>query len=151
MELSKRDRPGSSISFVGRTMDIFFTDPTEAPLPPEEVRIRKLQADPWPDGRRVKVYLEVDPFQRRPSADLTITDRDGREVAGASVIESMNRKMEMNLHLRGAGPGEFTLRAIVFYAVLPSPDETAGPTETGDTIERTVVDTATVTFQTGGA
>jgi hypothetical protein len=129
-------------------MDIFFTDPSETPLPPGEVRIRKLQADPWPDGRRVKIYLEVDPFQRRPSADLTITDRDGREVAGASVIESMNRKMEMNLHLRDAEPGEFTLQVVVFYAAVQEPNEAA---EAGGSIERTIVDTASVTFQAGSA
>jgi len=127
-------------------MDIFFTDPSETPLPPAEVRIRKLQADPWPDGRRVKVYLEVDPFQRRPSADLTIIDHHGHEVAGASVIESMNRKIEMNLHLRTDEPGEFTLQAVVFYASLPDQAQDE-PVEVDETMARTVVDSASVTFQ----
>ena len=42
-------------------MDIFFQDPTDIPLPPEEVRIRELTAEPWPDGRRVRVYVELTP------------------------------------------------------------------------------------------
>ena len=55
-------------------MDIFFQDPTEVPLPPNEVRIRALRAETYPDGQRVRVYLEVDPSQQRPSADLAIRD-----------------------------------------------------------------------------
>ena len=66
-------------------MDIFFQDPSEIPLPPEEVRIREVRAEPWPDGQRVRVYLEVDPFQQRPNADVKITDAAGEEEAQASI------------------------------------------------------------------
>ena len=58
-------------------MDIFFRDPSEIPLPPDEVRIRVLHADPYPDGQRVRIHLEVDPFQRRPNADVRITNAPG--------------------------------------------------------------------------
>lgn len=114
-------------------MDIFFQDPNEIPLPPQEVRIRDLTAEPWPDGRRVRVYLEVDPFQRRPSADMTITGQDGQEVAHAAIIESMTRKIEVTLHLRPApAPGECTLAVTLFFTqALPEPAETnpASPAE----------------------
>jgi hypothetical protein len=85
-----------------RKMDIFFADPSEVPLPPEEVRIRKLKADPSPDGKRVRVYLEVDPFQKRPSAELNLFDSSGRQIASVDIIETMNRKIDLNVHLRGA-------------------------------------------------
>ena len=39
-------------------MDIFFQDPGAIPLPPDDVKIVELRAEPWPDNRRVKVYLE---------------------------------------------------------------------------------------------
>lgn len=98
-------------------MDIFFQDPSDIPLPPDEVRIRQLRAEPWPDGRRVRIYLEVDPFQKRPSAEVVITDSQGIVVAQASVIESMVRKMEFNMHLRQAQPsGRFTVSAVLFYS-----------------------------------
>jgi hypothetical protein len=98
-------------------MDIFFQDPSEVPLPPAEVRIRELKAEPWPDGRRVRVYFEVDPYQRRPNADLTIHDAGGREIAAVSIIEPMDRKMELTMHLRGSRPeGALTLRAVLFYS-----------------------------------
>ena len=53
-------------------MDMFFADPNDPPLPPEEVRLRELRAEPWPDVLRVKVFLELTPFQKRPSAEGSI-------------------------------------------------------------------------------
>jgi len=108
-------------------MDIFFQDPTEVPLPPEEVRIREFRAEAWPDGRRVRVYLEVDPFQKRPNADLFITDRQDRKLASASIIESMDRKMEITMHLRGeVSPGEHRVKAVLFYTQALEADEPQG-------------------------
>lgn len=131
-------------------MDIFFADPTEIPLPPSEVRIRALRAEPYPDARRVRVYLEVDPFQRRPNAEILILDSSGGELANASVIETMNRKMEMTLHLRRAAPGELTLQAVLYYASLDEAQDPA-PAEAGaqDPVERTVVDAKKARFQIG--
>jgi len=126
-------------------MDLFFADPLETRLPPEEVRIRELRAEPYPDGRRVRVYLEVDPFQRRPSAELAIVDGQDRVLASAHIIESMTRKMEMTLHMRDARPGNFKLHATLIYSHLekPSADEPDAPPPP---IETMVVDTATYPF-----
>jgi len=100
-------------------MDIFFRDPNEIPLPPEEVRLSALKAEPWPDGRRVRIYLEVDPFQKRPSADLIITNAAGDEVARANILETISRKMEINMHLREDKPGgEYNVQAVVYYQKL---------------------------------
>ena len=127
-------------------MDIFFADPHEVPLPPEEVHIRELKAIPL-DERRVRVYLEVDPFQKRPNADLLIQDEQGNSLASASIIESMQRKMEITMHLRGAKPGSVcTLQARLFFATLPPPGE--GPDAPGDPgpIERLDAGQAQTTF-----
>ncbi len=114
-------------------MDIFFQDPDEIPLPPEEVRIRQLRAEVWPDGRRVRVFLEVDPFQKRPSAELTIQDLDGQMLASASIIESMTRQIELTMHLRGEmQPGWIHLSAVLFYlAPLPEPGQAVESEPTG--------------------
>jgi hypothetical protein len=109
-------------------MDIFFRDPNEIPLPPEEVRLKELKAEPWPDGKRVRVYLEVDPFQKRPSADLVILNANGDEVSSANILETMARKMELNMHLREDQPGgEYTLEAVLYYQRLPEMKEDAPP------------------------
>jgi len=83
-------------------MDIFFTDPTDVPLPPDEVRIRQFVASPWPDGRRVSVSLHITPFQKPPSGEISITNAVGDELANISIIETVDPKMEFTLHLRGA-------------------------------------------------
>jgi len=123
-------------------MDIFFQDPDEIPLPPEEVRIRELRAEAWPDGQRVRVYLEVDPFQKRPSAELTLTGPDGAEAARASILETVSRQMELNLHLRpDAAPGEYTLDVTVYYQKLPGPEQPDAPMP-----EPLIVDRGQVSF-----
>ena len=100
-------------------MEFFFNDPSEIRLPPDEVRIRDLQVQVLDEGRKVKVYLEVDPFQKRPSADLIITDPHGKPVSNVSIIESMLRKMELTMHLRGEPvSGQHTIEAILFYGSM---------------------------------
>jgi hypothetical protein len=105
-------------------MDIFFQDPTEVPLPPAEVRIRELTAEPWPDGKRVRVYFEVDPFQKRPNAEIVILDVNQEEKARLNVIETMDRKMEFTMHLRGADTrGSYAVAAVLYYNPEASEDE----------------------------
>lgn len=97
-------------------MDIFFTDPSDVPLPPAEVRIREFRADPWPDGRRVKIYLEVTSFQRRPSGEVIVRDAFGNMVANANIIETIDPKMEITMHLRGETPhGIYNATVQLFY------------------------------------
>ncbi len=126
-------------------MDFFANiDPDEKRLPPEEVRIRDLQAQILEEGRRVKVYLEVDPFLKRPNAELTITDPQGRIVSETSIIESMMRKMELTMHLRGDPlSGQHTLAATLFYAHFEPPAE---PGQPPGALECMVVDTCSCQF-----
>jgi hypothetical protein len=105
-------------------MDMFFADPNDPPLPPEEVRLRELRAEPWAEGRRVKVMLELTPFQKRPSAEVLLTDPNGVEAARTSILETFSRKMAFNLHLRPDAPaGEYTLAITVYYQKLPDPEQ----------------------------
>jgi hypothetical protein len=124
-------------------MDIFFQDPTETPLPPNEVRIRALRAEPLEDGQRVRVFLETDPFLRRPSADLTISDAAGNRYSRVSIIESMTRKIELTMHLRGKAGGALRLEAELFYpAALPEAGQIIDPelAEQKDVIDRQTIE-----------
>ena len=127
-------------------MDIFFRDPNEIPLPPEEVRIVRFEAEPWSDGRRVHIYLEVSPFQKRPNGGISIINAAGDELADISIIETMDSKMEFTLHLRGAELiGPFTALAYISYPEEP-PEE---PVETGDLPEmrpQRIVDQTQINF-----
>ncbi len=124
-------------------MDIFFTDPTDIPLPPEEVRIRKFLAQPWGDGVRVRIYLELTPFLKRPNGDIVVHNARGEELANISIIETMDPKMEFTLHLRGAERlGPFSAAVRIFYLEESPEGEETPP----DQRPRKVVDRADLTF-----
>lgn len=113
-------------------MDIFFQDPREIPLPPDEVRIKDIKVHPTKDGSRVKVTLEIDPFQKRPNLDLIILDQEGNIMANTSIIESIQQNMELTLHLKKSATGhEYTLKAVLFYYQEPNRKNDSGnfPTE----------------------
>jgi len=95
----------------------FFFDSVEAaPLPPEEVRLTSLSAEPYPEGGRVRVSLEMTPFQKRPWLELVMVDSLGEEVASADIIEPLNFKIELTMHIRRAEPaGKYKLIARLYY------------------------------------
>jgi hypothetical protein len=127
-------------------MDIFFTDPSDIPLPPDEVRIRQLQADPWSDGVRLRVYLELTPFQQRPNGEIVVLGADGEEIASISIIETIDPKMEFTLHLRGIeGDSTFNVIASIFYEE-PTTEPEAETGSSPVSKERKVVDRAETTF-----
>ena len=102
----------------------FFFDSAEAsPLPPEEVRIMGIYAEPYPEGQRVRVTVEMTPFQIRPWLELVLLDNDGEEVTTANVIEPLNYKIELTMHVKRADPiGKYNLHARLFYPELPDGD-----------------------------
>ena len=85
--------------------------------PPSEVRIRDLHVELWPDGRRVRVHLELTPFEQKPSVDLTITTSGGDPVAATSIVENMVFKLVITMHLRGVEDpaGSYQVHATVYY------------------------------------
>ncbi len=110
-------------------MDIYFQDPTDITLPPEEVRIRELTAEPWPDGRRVRVSVELTPFQTGPNGEINITNEEEEEVASVSFIETIDPKMQFTLHLRTPEtPGDYSVNAIIFYPI-PTNGQDFGETQ----------------------
>jgi hypothetical protein len=124
-------------------MDIFFQDPTAIPLPPQEVRIKSLHAEPWSDNRRVRVILEVTPFQKRPNGEVNISDPLGEEVASVSIIESIVPRMEFTMHLRGENPaGEYRLTATLYYLLEAESQE-----DRTEERQRMVVDERSVDFE----
>jgi hypothetical protein len=134
-------------------MEIFFTDPTEIPLPPEDIRIRKFHADPWPDKRRVRVNLEITPFQNSPNIEIEIRDADGNEVASLTIIETIHPKIDLTIHLRGPEPaGVYTAAVMIYYYEA---EEQTTSTEGGPASEALpplpskfkLVDQAETTFQ----
>jgi len=87
---------------------------------PEETCITSLSAEPYPDGYRLHVHIEMTPFQKRPHLEVNLTDADGNEVASSSIVEPMNWKIEFTMHIRGELNNPYTLNATLFYPDGPS-------------------------------
>ena len=82
-------------------MGIEFVDPELLPQQPELVRFKNIFIQCYPDGRRVKVKIEVTPFLQPPDIEIVVYSPDGDQVASASIVEMGSTNLEVTLHLRG--------------------------------------------------
>jgi hypothetical protein len=96
-------------------MDFFFPEDNLTRAVPEETRITSLSAEAWTDGRRVRVNLEITPFQKRPYIEVTLNDAEGNEAASASIVEPLSWKIEFTMHIRGDLNNPYTLNARLYY------------------------------------
>lgn len=96
-------------------MDMFFPEDHLQRSTPEETRITSLTAAPYSDGYRLRVNIEITPFQKRPHLEVTLRDADGEEIASSSIIEPLTWKMEFTMHIRGELRNPYTLEAKLFY------------------------------------
>jgi hypothetical protein len=95
-------------------------------LPREEVRVERVKAAPYPDGRRVHVEVTVTPFRERPNLEITIINAGGKTVSSTSAIAIMNFRVTFTLHLRGVDDpaGEYTVRVQLYYDDINAPQDT---------------------------
>jgi hypothetical protein len=104
-------------------MEFFFPDPNIERLEPARTRLLELKAEPYPDGKRLRVALELTPFQQRPNIELTLKSNSGELAASASIVEPAGWKLEVTLHIRQSDPGGiYTLAASLAYADLGEVD-----------------------------
>ena len=97
-------------------MDLFLQDPNDIPLPSNEVRIRELRVDPLPDNRRVRISLQITPFQMRPNIEIVVTNENEDESGSLTIIESIDPKMEFTVHLKDDEPnGQYTVSSQIYY------------------------------------
>jgi len=97
-------------------MEFFFPEDLAHRLPPEEVTITHLSAEPYEDGRRIRVNFEIAPFQKRPHVEMTLRDSQGNEISSASFVEPMQWKLEFTMHIRSQpADGPLDLEARLFY------------------------------------
>jgi len=108
--------------------------PPEDGLPPEEVRIMELRAEPWPDNsRRVRIHLQMTPFLERPNIEVLITGKDGKKVTSINIIESIENRMTFTMHLKGEqSSGQFNVQAILSYPENRVIDKKSTPFEVSE-------------------
>ena len=106
-------------------MDFFFPEDNLNRMTPEETRITALSAEPYPDGRRLHVNIEMTPFQQRPHLEVVLKDSNGDEVQTTSIVEPLTWKIEFTMHIRGELMNPYTLSAKLFYPDGPSAEPQA--------------------------
>lgn len=111
--------------------------PPEDGLPPQEVRILSLRAEPWPENdRRVRIHLDITPFLERPNLEVIITDAGEREVASITIIESIEDRMTFTMHMRGdEARAPYILSASVLYPEIGLVDQKSVPFEVNEETE----------------
>ena len=98
------------------SLDFFFPEDHLERTSPEETKIISLSAEPYEDGRRVRVNIEMSFFEKRPHLEMTLTDSENQEISTVSFVEPMNFKLEFTLHLRmQPAEGPLDLEARLFY------------------------------------
>jgi hypothetical protein len=101
-------------------MDFFFPEDQLQRAAPEETRITSLTAEPYPDGYRLRVNIQMTPFQKRPHLEVVLNDANKEEVASTSIVEPMGWKIEFTMHIRGELNNPYTLAATLFYPDGPT-------------------------------
>jgi hypothetical protein len=96
-------------------MDFFLPEDHLQRMTPEETRITSLSAEPYPDGYRLRVNIQMTPFQQRPHLEVVLSDANREEVASTSIVEPMSWKIEFTMHIRGELKNPYTLEARLFY------------------------------------
>ena len=101
-------------------MEFFINDPNIVRYPPAEIHLLDLRTNSDPDGKRLRVALDLTPFQQRLNLELDLKDSAGNEVASASIIEPVGWKLDLTLHIRKTGSinGKYTLSASLSYPKL---------------------------------
>ena len=101
-------------------MDFFFPEDNLNRMTPEETHITALSAEPYPDGYRLRVNIQITPFQKRPYIEVTLKDSDGDEVASSSIVEPLSWKLEFTMHIRDELKNPYTVEAQLYYPDGPS-------------------------------
>ena len=100
-------------------MFIQIEDPSDLPRPPEEVQIRAIDIDPYPDGQRLRVLIELTPFLESPDLSVRVLNNQGKEAADLSIVGAHQQSLGLTIHLRGPySQDPYTIDATVLYEDL---------------------------------
>jgi hypothetical protein len=92
---------------------------------PADTRLLNLRAEPFANGKRVKVSLDITPFQQKPHLDVSLIDPAGKVLATTSIVEPVSWNLELNLHIRNSSTstnGGCRLSVILSYPELGEVD-----------------------------
>jgi len=100
-------------------MDPFFTEQDIDLKPSDEIKFENVIVEPYQDRNRVKLLIEITPFLEKPNIEIEIFNLDGELVSSMSIVEIIEYKFELTLHLKDENPqGEYLLKGSIYYSDL---------------------------------
>jgi stress response protein SCP2 len=96
--------------------DMFSGSPKTPPAQ-DDIKILSFDAEPYPDGRRVKVKLLLSSFLQGPNALINLSNQENQELATVNIVNIFSSENEITLHIPGnkKQPGKYTVDVEVFY------------------------------------
>ena len=120
-------------------------NPTLTPPPQDDIKILALDAEPYPDGRRVRVKLVLSPFLQGPNAEINLSNHDDELLASINIVNIFIPENEFTLHIpeNKSLPGSYTVNVEVFYI---EEEEIEQDGETQFNMKKSLVDSTSTLF-----
>jgi hypothetical protein len=100
--------------------------PDEDAALPADVRVLSLKAVPLSEPQKIRVTIQLTPFQQPPDLAFLIMDQNKVEVSTVSMIETVLEEINFVMHIRKsltALPGSYKLAVEVLYRDLGTVDQ----------------------------
>ncbi len=94
-----------------------FSGSSKTPPAQDDIKILSFDAEPYPDGRRVKVRLLLSSFLQGPNAIINLSNQENQELASVNIVDIFSPENEITLHFPGnkKQPGSYKVNVEVFY------------------------------------
>lgn len=97
----------------------FYTEQDPNAQPPESIRFESIIITPYIESKRVRIQIEITPFLEKPNLEIELFNSDKIIVASMSLVELLEHKFELTLHIKeDLNPDEYLLQANIYYADL---------------------------------
>jgi len=98
----------------------------ENAVPPQGVRFEKLEVEPQPNTRRVRVHVQITPFTSPPNLRVSILDPNSLVASSVHIVETIHHRMTFTMHIRSAPlSDQYTLKAEIYYPDIDPVDRRA--------------------------
>jgi len=119
--------------------------PEPLPIDPaEEIKILNIEAEPYPDKRRVKVKFNLSSFTQGPSALITLISNKV-PLTSVNIVNIFVPENEITLHIPGGGviPGNYQVKLDLFF-IVDAADENGEDSQI--LLQQSHLDNRSVTF-----
>ncbi len=123
---------------------MFSGSPKTSPAQ-DDIKILSFDAEPYPDGRRVKVKLLLSSFLQGPNAIINLSNEEDQELAAVNIVNIFSPENEITLHIPGNKklPGNYFVNIEIFYA---EEEEIEQDGEQRLSFKQSLVDSASTSF-----